>query len=48
MARAGGLKRMVEDRLADIDAREINSIPIGDGPRTASRSWCGSAATGRT
>jgi DNA topoisomerase I len=29
MARAGGLKRMVEDRLADIDAREINSIPIG-------------------
>ncbi len=29
MARAGGLKRMVESRLADIDAREINSIPIG-------------------
>jgi DNA topoisomerase-1 len=30
MARAGGLKRMVESRLADIDAREINSIPIGE------------------
>ncbi len=29
MARAGGLKLMVETRLADIDAREINSIPIG-------------------
>ena len=32
MARAGGLKAMVESRLADIDAREINSIPIGDTP----------------
>ncbi len=32
MARAGGLKRMVESRLADIDAREVNSIPIGEGP----------------
>ena len=30
MARAGGLKRMVESRLADIDAREVNSIPIGE------------------
>ena len=32
MARAGGLKLMVESNLADIDAREINSIPIGDAP----------------
>ncbi len=32
MARAGGLKLMVESRLADIDAREVNSIPIGEGP----------------
>ncbi|HEX4427891.1 MAG TPA: type I DNA topoisomerase [Frankiaceae bacterium] len=32
MARAGGLKLMVESRLADIDAREINSIPIGETP----------------
>jgi DNA topoisomerase-1 len=30
MARAGGLKRMVETRLADIDAREVNSIAIGE------------------
>ena len=26
-----GLKKMVIDRLGEIDAREINSIPIGDG-----------------
>jgi DNA topoisomerase I len=32
MARAGGLKLMVESRLSDIDAREVNSIPIGEGP----------------
>src|SRR6185437_8149884 len=32
MARAGGLKRLVESRLADIDAREVNSIPIGATP----------------
>jgi DNA topoisomerase-1 len=32
MARAGGLKRLVESRLADIDAREVNSIPIGSTP----------------
>ncbi len=32
VARAGGLKLMVESRLADIDAREVNSIPIGEGP----------------
>ena len=32
VARAGGLKLMVESNLADIDAREINSIPIGDAP----------------
>ncbi len=32
MARAGGLKKMVESRLADIDAREVNSIPIGESP----------------
>ncbi len=30
VARAGGLKRMVDEQLAEIDAREINSIPIGD------------------
>ncbi len=30
VARAGGLRRMVAERLGDIDAREINSIPIGD------------------
>jgi len=29
MARQGGLKRLVSERLADIDAREINSILIG-------------------
>ncbi len=32
IARAGGLKRMIESRLADIDAREVNSIPIGETP----------------
>ncbi|MEP6464109.1 MAG: type I DNA topoisomerase [Frankiaceae bacterium] len=30
VARAGGLKRLVAERLGDIDAREINSIPIGE------------------
>ena len=29
IARAGGLKAMVGDRLGEIDAREVNSIPIG-------------------
>ncbi|HJV86384.1 MAG TPA: type I DNA topoisomerase [Noviherbaspirillum sp.] len=29
VARSGGLKRMVNERLADIDAREVNSIPLG-------------------
>jgi len=29
VAKSGGLKRMVQDRLAEIDAREVNSIPIG-------------------
>jgi DNA topoisomerase-1 len=29
IARAGGLKKLVEQRLEDIDAREVNSIPIG-------------------
>jgi len=32
LARAGGLKNLVAERLADIDAREVNSIPIGNGP----------------
>ena len=32
IARAGGLKRLVEERLGDIDAREVNSIPIGVDP----------------
>jgi DNA topoisomerase-1 len=31
LARAGGLKKLVSDRLSDIDAREVNSIPIGVG-----------------
>ncbi len=30
IARAGGLKRIVADRLGDIDARGINSIPLAD------------------
>jgi DNA topoisomerase-1 len=29
VSRAGGLKKMVSERLEDIDAREVNSIPIG-------------------
>jgi DNA topoisomerase-1 len=29
---SGGLKHMVAERLADIDAREVNSIPLGTGP----------------
>ena len=28
IARAGGLKRLVAERLGDIDARGINSIPV--------------------
>jgi DNA topoisomerase-1 len=32
LARAGGLQKLVAERLADIDAREVNSIPIGVGP----------------
>ena len=31
IARAGGLKRLVAERLGDIDARGINSIPLFDG-----------------
>jgi DNA topoisomerase-1 len=31
IARAGGLKRLVAERLGDIDARGINSIPLNDG-----------------
>jgi DNA topoisomerase I len=31
IARAGGLKRIVAERLGDIDARGINSIPLTDG-----------------
>ncbi|MBV9593469.1 MAG: type I DNA topoisomerase, partial [Actinobacteria bacterium] len=27
----GGLKRLIDSRLAEIDAREINSIPLADG-----------------
>ncbi|MGI8696442.1 MAG: type I DNA topoisomerase [Mycobacteriales bacterium] len=30
LSQAGGLKRMVEERLSDIDARGVNSIPITD------------------
>ena len=30
MARAGGLKKLVGLNLEDIDAREINSIPMFD------------------
>ena len=43
-----GLKATVAAHLSEIDAREINSIPLGDGDATASRSWRGSAATGPT
>ena len=45
IARAGGLKRIVSERLGDIDARGINSIPLH---RHRGASWSGSAATGRT
>jgi DNA topoisomerase-1 len=31
IARSGGLKRLVADRLADIDARGVNSIPLFEG-----------------
>jgi DNA topoisomerase-1 len=31
---AEGLKEMVSERLADIDAREVNSIPVGTDPET--------------
>jgi DNA topoisomerase I len=31
IARAGGLKRLVAERLGDIDARGVNSIPLTDG-----------------
>jgi DNA topoisomerase I len=31
IARSGGLKRIVSERLGDIDARGINSIPLSDG-----------------
>ena len=42
-----GLKSAVATHLGEIDAREINSIPIGaDGD--GSRSWSGSAATAPT
>jgi DNA topoisomerase I len=30
VARAGGLKHLVNERLGEIDAREVNSIPLGD------------------
>ena len=43
--RTAASRRMVSEQLGEIDAREINSIPIGD----RRRAWsCGSAATGRT
>ncbi len=29
ISRSGGLKKLVAERLGDIDAREVNSIPIG-------------------
>ena len=31
IANAGGLKKMVSERLDEIDAREVNSIPIAEG-----------------
>ncbi|HEX3812172.1 MAG TPA: type I DNA topoisomerase [Mycobacteriales bacterium] len=31
IARSGGLKKLVSERLAEIDARGVNSIPIRDG-----------------
>ncbi len=31
IARAGGLKKLVAERLAEIDARGVNSIPLRDG-----------------
>ncbi|HVV30125.1 MAG TPA: type I DNA topoisomerase [Mycobacteriales bacterium] len=31
LARAGGLKKLVSERLEEIDAREVNSIPVGVG-----------------
>ena len=46
IARAGGLKSLVDD-LGEIDAREINSIPLGE-DRDGARSSYGSAATART
>ena len=42
-----GLKATVAAHLAEIDAREINSIPSVRAP-TGSRSWRGSGATGPT
>ena len=30
VSQAGGLKYLVDDRLGEIDAREVNSIPIGE------------------
>ncbi|AEH11593.1 MULTISPECIES: type I DNA topoisomerase [Protofrankia] len=32
VARAGGLKHLVNERLGEIDAREVNSIPLGVAP----------------
>ena len=31
LARAGGLKQLIANQMAEIDAREVNSIPIGVG-----------------
>ena len=43
IARAGGLKRIVSERLGDIDARGVNSIPLGP---AAAASWSGSGRYG--
>ncbi len=47
-ATAPALKAMVSDRLDEIDAREINSIPIGADADGRRRSWPAPAATGPT
>ncbi len=39
---------MVDQRLDEIDARGVNSIPLRATGPTVRRSWCGSAATART
>ena len=45
---AEGLQSQVAERLDEIDAREVNSIPSGGGSRTGARSRSGSAAMDRS